>query len=89
VDIKRTHGVLVVGSNENDQGHPLNAEILQDVEPIHVGHLHVQKDDVEFLSVYGINRLSSISGFTNDFYLTIILQQLAYPVTRERLVVYD
>src|SRR4030095_1726614 len=87
VDIEGTNRMLVVCCHENDQRRTLNPKGVQDLEPIHVGHLHVKKDNVGSMSRHRLDCFTAISSFTDYLYLAVPLEHLAYPIARERLVI--
>jgi hypothetical protein len=87
VYVKSAHRMLVVCSYENDDGHALDSETMQNVEPVHVGHLHVQKNEVGSECRNRIHRLCSISRLTDNLHLAIVLQHFAYSFAREWLVI--
>ena len=63
--------------------------VFQDFKPIHVRHLHVEKDDIRFINSNRPDCFAPISRFTDYLYLAVTLEQLANAVTREWLIIHN
>jgi hypothetical protein len=60
---------------------------MQNVEPVHVGHLHVQKNEIGSVRRNKIYCFCSISRLADNLHLAIVLQHFAYAFAREWLVI--
>src|SRR5678815_5699638 len=87
VYVESTNGVLIICSNKNDYRKALSIEVLQHIEPVEVGHLYIQKDEVWIMFLNRINCLSSISRFRNYFNLRMVFEHLANSIACEWFIV--
>src|SRR5437764_15336125 len=67
----------------------LELECFEDREPIHLWHLDVEEDHVEFLFLDHHDGLFAITALAYDLDVGILLQHSANELAGERLVVRD
>ena len=84
--LESAHRVLVIGGDENHRD--VVADELEDVEAGELGHLYIEKNQIGLLFGNGFDGLEAVGAFTEDFHLRMRLQQVAYRVTREVLIVH-
>lgn len=85
--IKGAQRILVIRCNKNDERESRDIEVKQDVEPVEVGHLYIQKHEVWILISNRIDCFASISRFANYFNLRVLFQHLANSIAGERFIV--
>ena len=88
-DLEGTQSVLVVGGHEDDEGHLLGADRLDDLKPIQAGHLHVEKHEVGRMLLDRANRLFAVAALRDDLNILFCRKQARQTFPRERLVVHD
>ena len=86
VYFKRADRILIVCGDKNDMGNLL-AQRLQHFKPTHLGHLHVEKDNLGRVGLYCVQGLMSVNGFPYYFHQRVALQHFAQHFARERLIV--
>src|SRR5690606_14333557 len=62
-------------------------QVADDLEAVHLGHLHVEENKVGMLPPDGRERLLAIGAFGGDLDVGFLLQQVAEAVAGQRLVV--
>jgi hypothetical protein len=58
--------VLIVSGDEDHERHALGADRLDDVEPVHLGHLDVEEDQLRGEVLDGGDRLLAVAALTGD-----------------------
>src|SRR5690606_21861922 len=82
-------GVLVVRGDEDGRGHALGANLAHHIEPIHPGHLDVQKDEVRGEGPNGVYCRRTICRGPDDLDIRLLLEQVQNPTSAQRLVIDD
>ena len=87
VHLERADRVLVVRRGEDDGRKRIDLERLDELEPCHAGHLHVDEQGVWYGRFDACERRRTIAERTRDFDTGMHLEQLDQSLARERLVV--
>ncbi len=88
IDFERAQGVLVIGSDENDRGQTCFGGFDQ-LKAVQLRHLDIQKSEIGREFPYGFARVHAVGTLANDPDVRLRRQQLAQPLARQSLVVYD
>ncbi len=72
-----------MGGDKHDSGHLLRAHVLQHRKPIHLRHLHIQKNQVGPNAPDCFHSLASVSRLVNRGDIGIARQQDAQPFARQ------
>jgi hypothetical protein len=80
---------LVVGRNENNDGHVAAGESSQNLEAVDAWHLHVQENDIRQGLANGVDRLAAVPALATDLDVVEPLQTDLEPSPGEFLVVND
>src|SRR5262249_36595224 len=89
VYVKRLQRILIERGDENDRLDLFWSNALEHVEPIHLRHLDVEKDQIRRERVDGFDRFASIATLVENLDLRIFFEQQAQIASRQRLVVDD
>jgi hypothetical protein len=89
VDLKCPHRKRIIGRDENDRREVFCPEGIQDLESVHLRHLHVQEDGVDVSARQNLKGVEAVRAFSDHSDVRFIFQQLADPLARKRLVVDD
>ena len=87
MNVKGAHGVLVVGSDENDGN--IGANELENVKAGKFGHLDVEENQVGFMSGDGFDGFEAIGAFGDDFDFGVRLDELAKNEAGEVFIVHE
>ena len=87
--LEGAQGELIVGRHENDGGHGPSVELFQHIEAVQLRHLHVQENQVGFVSADGGERVAPVGALAKDFDVRLLVQQLSDPFPRQRFVVHN
>ena len=74
VHLEGAQGELDVGRHENDGGHGRAVEPFQHAEAVQFRHLHVEKDQIGFLSADRGHCLAAVGALASDFDVGFLLQ---------------
>ena len=88
VDLERVRGVAAERRHEDDDRTSV-AEILGEIEPGHLGHLDVEKDDVGVMRGAERARRLRVAALEDVVHFLVIAQQRRHHAERQRLVVGD
>lgn len=69
VDLERADGVRIVSGDENNRWRGI--ESLEHFEPIELGHLNIQKDEIRVSFGDGFHGLKTVGAFGDDFDLRV------------------
>ena len=81
--------VLVVGGDEDDEGHQLARQRLEHLEPGRSRHVHIEEHDVGELLDDHCNGFVAIPGFADDLEIGLAAEPHAQNFARKRFVVGD
>jgi hypothetical protein len=87
--LEGAQGELVVGGDEDHHGHMTDADRLQHVEAVELGHLDVQEEQIRRRLFDGLDRFPAVRAFGDDLDVLCLREQVAYALARQRLVVHD
>ena len=88
-ELKRFERVLIVSSDKNQRRRALMIERGQYIKAIFVRHLHIQKSQVGRELANFINRLLTITAFTDDLDVRFGGQQDAQPFSGLVFIIHD
>jgi hypothetical protein len=81
--------VLVVGGHEDHERHSVGANRLDDVEAIHLWHLHVEEHQIGRVILNRGDGLFAIAALGHDLDVGFAPEQRRQPLPGKRLVVDD
>ena len=81
--------MLIVGGDEDDERHPLAADRLDDLEAVHLRHLHVEEHELRRVILDRRDGLLAVAALPHDFDVGLAREQRGQALTRERLIVDD
>ncbi|PYP77908.1 MAG: hypothetical protein DMD25_08180 [Gemmatimonadetes bacterium] len=87
LDLERGHGVAVEGRRKDDVG--VVSELLEDFEPVALGHLDVEEQQIRPDRVDGPNGGRAVARLAGDRDPRHVGEQVAQLLARERLVIGD
>ena len=58
-------------------------------EAVEAGHLDVEQDQIRLLLGDGLDGLEAVAALADDLDVGLVLESVAHPLARERLVVHD
>ena len=87
VHVERTDREFVVRGDEDDGGPPRRVEPPQHLEPVQLGHLHVEEHEVGPEPLDRFQRGASIGTLCHHLEVRILPHQVGDPGARQRLVV--
>src|SRR5687767_7145381 len=82
-------GKPIVCRDEDHLRHRGGADLPHHIEPVHLRHLHIEKDHVGPLTEYERHRLVTVSRFEDGDCIGLALEQRPQARARQRLVVHD
>src|SRR6185437_14584611 len=77
IDVKSGQRILVVSSDENGCGHPIDADSIDDGEAVQFGHLNIEKNKLGFLGQDCFHGRLSIAAFAKNFNIRVIFEEAA------------
>jgi hypothetical protein len=89
VDVDCAHGELIERRHENHCRHPLGADGGDHVEPVHLGHLHVEEYEIGLEVGDRLDRGSAVAAFGDDLDIVRASQLVADTAPSDRLVIDD
>ncbi len=89
VHVEGVQGVPIERGHEDDRRHVLRTDGAHDAEPVQLGHLDVEEDQIDPVLFERVDRLAAVARFPDNDDVGIVLQQPANAVPGGRLVVYD
>ncbi len=81
--------MLLIGGDEDDGEVGHGCQLLQHLEAVAFGHLHVEEDDVGLERGDGGQRLCAGAALADDLYIAIAREQGDEVAARQRFVVDD
>ena len=70
-------------------GHLLRADLLHDIEPVLLGHLHIEKDEIGFQLTYRVHRRLAVGRLADHLHPVLVSHQIVNAKPAELLVVDD
>ena len=70
-------GVLIVGSDKYSERHRCRTNGLNYLQTVHLGHLHVEKEQVGSQRVESAQRLRTVAAFTDDGHFGVDFEEPA------------
>ena len=84
VDVK----IVLVGRDHEDAGGSgVTADLLRGIQPVHVGHGHVERDDIGFEFGGFFGAFASVGGLTHDFDVALPFEDVDERVAHHLVVV--
>jgi hypothetical protein len=71
--LERSNGILFVGCRKDNLRQALNPDRLKDSEPVHLRHLHVEKNNIGVLLPDHSDGLFAVTAFTDNLDIVIVL----------------
>ena len=75
VDLERADGMFVVRGHEDDGRHVVAVEVLDDIEAVHAGHLHVEEHEVGLLALDRLDGARAVGALADDFDVGLLGEQ--------------
>jgi hypothetical protein len=85
--LEGSHGVLVVGGDEDDRRQPARRQPPQGLEAVDLGHLDVEHQDVGLEPPHRLDHLGAVGALRHHFNLRVRGESVAQRATGEGLVV--
>jgi hypothetical protein len=89
VHLEGAHRVLAVRGHEDERGHPVGADALDDLEAAEAGHLDVEEDEVGGVLDDALDGRGAVFALAEELDVGPRAERQAEAVARERLVVDD
>src|ERR1700722_19382887 len=86
---KRLNRVFVMRRDKNNPGKTIHAQSTDDLEAIHLWHLHVEEQEVRIALLYATHRIWAVASFSHDVDTWILAQEAKDFPARGNLVVGD
>ena len=86
---ERLDGVVVVGGDEHDRGHPVDADAAHDFQAVEARHLDVEEHQVRRHGGDRGHRVRAVTAFADDGQLAIGGQQRPQSSARQWFVIDD
>ena len=79
IDLERANRILIVRRRENNLRHThlsIRRERRDNIKPVHIRHVYIQKNQVRICELHEIDCLERIRAFAHDLNVAIVLKQL-------------
>ncbi len=80
--------MLVVGSDKHSEGHRRWTDRLDHLQTVQLGHLHIEKHQIQRLASNDLHRCRPIGRFENGADLRIFFKQIREALARRRFIIH-
>src|ERR1043165_4828576 len=89
VHLKSFERELIMGGDKDDGRHGRAFDLIDYVEAAHLGHLHIEKDEVGLLLLDGLDGSGAIVTFAEQFNVRFALEKSANALSSQWFIIDD
>ena len=89
VGVEGADRVVIVGGDEDGDGHLFDSNGFEDLETVHLRHLNIEEDEVGIELLNGVHGGFAVAALADDADVAIALEQAQQSRTREGFVIHD